>query len=111
MRSPIAAAIAALSTLALLTAPAEASGHRGRCLPVIEGELERLQVAPDRIGNISQQVRRYHSRDDSSRVQGVLGWVALNDCAGRLVIDMSPRCRVKQSYTTGACSVAGVPSY
>ncbi len=104
-------ALAVLAAAAALAAPAEASSRYDRCEPAVETELNRLQVDPGRIGDISLQVRRYNNRNDDSRVQGVLGWVNLNDCTGRLVVDMSRHCRVKQSYTTGSCSVAGVPAY
>lgn len=96
---------------ALLSAPSHASGRHDRCEPAVEDELARLQVGPDRVGAISLQVRRHNNRQDNTRVQGVLGWVELRDCAGRLVVDMTPRCRVKQSYTTGACTVQGVPAF
>lgn len=104
-------ALAALSATAALAAPAEASSRHDRCEPVVESELTRLQVEPGRVGDISLQVRSYNNRNDDTRVQGILGWVNLNDCTGRLVVDMTRHCRVKQSYTTGSCSVAGVPGY
>lgn len=104
-------ALAALAATAALTAPAEASSRYDRCEPVVEDELTRLQIDPGRVGDISLQVRRYNNRNDDTRVQGVLGWVDLTDCTGRLVVDMSRHCRVKQSYTTGSCTVPGVPAY
>ena len=104
-------ALAALAAAILLTAPAEAASRHNRCEPEVQGELARLQVDPARVGDISYQVRRYSNRNDNSRVQGILGWVDLTDCAGRLVVDMSPRCRVKQTYTRGACTIPGVPAY
>ncbi len=48
--------------------------------------------------------------EDNSRVTKVLGWVDLADCQGYLVVDMTPRCRVRQVFTEGACAVPGVPS-
>ncbi len=104
-------ALAALSATAVLAAPAEASSRYDRCEPVVENELTRLQIDPGRVGDISLQVRSYNNRNDDTRVQGILGWVNLNDCTGRLVVDMSRHCRVKQSYTTGSCTVPGVPAY
>lgn len=103
-------ALAALAAAAMLTAPAEASRHN-RCEPSVEAELSRLQVDPARVSGVSYQTRRYSNRNDNTRVQGILGWVGFSDCVGRLVVDMTPRCRVKQSYTTGACTVPGVPAY
>ena len=111
MKTAATAVLTALTAITMLAGPAQAAGRYDRCEPVVESELERLQVDPGRVGGISLQVRTYNNREDDSRVQGILGWVDLNDCAGRLVVDMTPQCRVKQTYTTGACSIPGVPSY
>ena len=103
--------VAALAAATLAADPAQASGRYDRCEPVVEQELSRLQVDPARIGDISLQVRSYNNREDNTRITGILGWVELRDCAGRLVVDMTPRCRVRQSYTRGACTVPGVPAF
>ena len=109
IRSTVALAALAAATLSAL--PAHASGRHDRCEPAVEEELGRLQVDPGRVGGISLQVRSYNNREDNTRVSGILGWVDLTDCTGRLVVDMTPRCRVKQSYTTGSCTVSGVPAF
>ena len=111
MRTISIAILTALAAATLPAAPSQASGRVDRCTPAVEEELSRLQVGADRVGAISLQIRSHNDRDDDTRVIGVLGWVELTDCRGRLVVDMTPRCRVKQSYTTGACSVPGVPAF
>ncbi len=102
---------AALAVATLLAMPALASGRHDRCEPAVDEEISRLPVDPERVGAISLQVRSYNNRQDNTRVSGILGWVELRDCRGRLVVDMTPRCRVKQSYTTGSCTVPGVPAF
>ena len=103
--------LAVLAMAGLLAGPAQASGRDADCRPTVDSELARLQVAADRVAGISLQERRYSNRNDNSRLQGVLGWVDLRDCDGRLVVDMAPGCRVKQVYTNGQCAVPGVPAY
>ncbi len=111
MPIPKVAALLGLAAASMLAMPAEAANRAGRCEPAVESELNRLNVDPGRVGDISLQIRSYNNREDNTRVSGVLGWVGLTDCRGRLVVDMTPRCRVKQSYTTGACTVTGVPQF
>ena len=112
MRNGIqAAALAAIAATLALPGPAEASRRGDRCAPVVEEQLDRLQLGPEQVVNISYQVRRYNNRRDTSRVQGILAWVELQGCRGKLVIDMSQHCRFKQAYTTYECSVPGVAAY
>lgn len=111
MRIHKVAALMGLAAASLAAMPAEAANRAGRCEPAVESELNRLNVDPGRVGDISLQIRSYNNREDNTRVSGVLGWVELRDCRGRLVVDMTPRCRVKQSYTTGACTVSGLRQF
>ncbi len=103
--------VSLMALAVLLAVPADASSRQGRCEPVVEQEVSRLQVDPGRVGAISIQVRRHENRQGNSRIQGVLGWVELTDCAGRLVVDMARNCRVKQVYTRGECTVPGVAAF
>ncbi len=105
---------AILTTLAvaiLAAAPALPAGRHDRCETAVEEVLARLRIDPALVGAISLQVRSHDNRDDNTRVNGIRGWVELRDCAGRLVLDMSPRCRVMQFYTRGGCTVPGAPAF
>ena len=94
----------------LLTTPA-GSGRTGRCDPAVSGELDRLQVDPAGIAGISYQVRTHENSRGDTYVDRILAWVDLRSCVGKLVIELSPRCRVKQAFTTHACAVPGVAAY
>lgn len=80
------------------------------CERTVAAELERLQIAPERVQDIVYQ-RRIRTSRNGAHVVGYEAWVDLSDCRGSLVIDMSRRCRVKQVYTRGECRVLGVPAY
>lgn len=98
-------------TGALLTAPTGAFGRDNRCDPVVRGELDRLQVDPATVGAISYQVRTHENSRGDTYVDRMLAWVDLQNCVGKLVIELSPRCRVKQAYTTDSCTVPGLAAY
>ena len=87
-----------------------ASGMADRCAAAVDGEIERLGLDDSRIAGIAYIRHSYSNSEDNSRVTKVLGWVDLADCQGYLVVDMTPRCRVRQVFTQGACAVPGVPS-
>lgn len=106
-----AAALAAIAAALATQAPAEAGNRGERCEPVVQEQLAQLQLTPDQVGAISYQAKRYTNRNDSDRVTSILAWIELQGCNGKLVIDMSPRCRFKQAYTTEDCSVPGLEAY
>lgn len=95
----------------LLAAPAGATGRVSRCDPAVSGELDRLQVDPATVAGISYQVRTHENSRGDTYVDRILAWVDLQSCVGKLVIELSPRCRVKQAFTTHACTVPGVAAY
>ncbi len=94
-----------------MAATAEAASRGGRCDPVVQEELDRLQVDPATVGAISYQIRTHENSRGHSRVNRVLAWVDLQSCTGKLVIELSARCRVKQAYTTDSCTVSGLAAY
>lgn len=109
MRTPRSIGLWAIAVA--LAAPADAAGRRDRCEPAVNGEIERLRVDTGDIGGISYQVRTHETNRGNTRTDRILAWVDLKSCTGKLVIELSPNCRVKQAYTTFACSVPGVPAY
>ncbi len=84
-------------------------GRTDRCAAAVDGEIERLGLAESQIADIAYSRHSYNNRQDNRRVTRVQGWVDLADCEGYLVIDMTPRCRVRQVFTQGTCTMAGVP--
>ncbi len=82
----------------------------GRCLPVVEREIDRIALPRSRIDRI-QISRREQDIRGSRRTTGFDGWVRLNDCPGSLVVDMDKNCRVRQVYSHGMCDVPGVKSF
>lgn len=111
MRISETIALAALAGTIVLAAPSKADGRGSRCEPSVNGEIDRLQVDPATVGATSYQVRTHVNRRDQTRTDRILAWVDLESCTGKLVIELSPRCRVKQAYTTGACTVPGLSNY
>ena len=106
-----ATALAAIAATLATQAPAEAGSRGERCEPTVQEQLTQLQLSPDQVGGISYQVKRYTSRNDTDRVTGILAWIELQGCNGKLVIDMSSRCRFKQAYTTDECTVEGLSNW
>jgi hypothetical protein len=104
-------ALGAVAAAIILAPPADAAGRRDQCRAAIEEEVTRLPVDPANVGEISIQVNKNTSREGNTRIQRVLGWVDLLDCTGKLVIEVSPRCRFKQAYTTDECAVSGLSNY
>jgi hypothetical protein len=93
---------AALILLAVL--PAEAA--QSYCEATVSERLDRLNVDPSDIRGIYYDVQRHRGRN-IDRVVSILAWVSLQSCKGSLVVDLSPRCRVRQVYGRGACNLGG----
>ncbi len=98
-----------VAAMAAAAAPVFGAGA-DRCAAAVDGEIERLGLGDSRIAGIAYSRHSYSNREDNRRVTSVQGWVDLADCQGYLVVDMTPRCRVRQVFTQGACAVPGVPS-
>ena len=87
--------------------PAEAA--RTYCEATVSERLDRLNVDPADVLGIFYDVQRHIGRKND-RVFRILAWVSLRSCRGKLVIDMSPTCRVRQVYGRGECSLGGALS-
>ena len=87
--------------------PAEAA--RTYCEATVSERLDRLNVDPADVRGIFYDVQRQAGRDND-RVFRILAWVSLRSCRGKLVIDMSPTCRIRQVYGRGECSLGGALS-
>jgi hypothetical protein len=105
----IVAALALVST-AGHQAYAQFSSRYAQCEPVVEEQLDRIQVDRSDIEKIFY-TRQLRGSGENARVVGVDGWVRFHSCKGYLVIDMNNQCRVRQVYTRGECKIPGVKSF
>ena len=104
--APAGVALAAV----LLPAPLEAADST-RCAGKVNAHLASLPLSPDDVQSI-RIIERVNIADDyGPEILGVDAWVRLNSCSGWLVINMTPKCYIKQSYTRGDCRVEGLPSF
>ncbi len=94
----------AVALVLLAVLPAEAA--QSYCKATVSEHLDRLNVDPSDIRGIYYDVQRNRGRN-SDRVVNILAWVSLRSCNGSLVIDLSPRCRVRQVYSRGECDLGG----
>lgn len=81
-----------------------------RCADVVEEHLHELPLADGDVKSV-RIIERVNIDDFGPEIFGVDAWVRLNSCSGWLVINMTPSCYIRQSYTRGDCRVEGVPNY
>ena len=103
-------AAALLLTACLLPAGPQAADSQ-RCAAEVDEALADLPLAAGDIKSI-RIIERVNIADDfGPEIFGVDTWVRLNGCSGWLVINMTAKCFVRQSYTRGDCRVEGLPAY
>lgn len=90
----------------VLSAIHPADAARTYCEATVHQSLDSLGVSPSDIREISYDVQRSNGRN-SDRVISILAWVSLQSCRGNVVVDLTPRCRVRQVYSRGACDLGG----
>jgi len=106
------ATVAAAALLALgLPAAASLAADSQRCSDTVADHLAELPLAPGDVKSVRILERVNISDDLGPEIFGVDAWVRLNSCSGWLVINMTPKCYIRQTYTRGDCRVDGVPSY
>lgn len=103
--------LAALASIIVLATPSNAAGRRERCEPVVSTEIDRLDVDPAIVGDTYIQVRNREDSRGDTRTTAILAWVDLETCVGKLVIELSPSCRVRQAYTTCTCILPGLRNF
>ncbi|WP_299620926.1 hypothetical protein [Pelagibius sp.] len=103
-----AAALLAATLGAAPTASAQSSNDRFE--NKTRAHLAQLGVEEGDVKSIRIVVRR-RKNDRGPDIIGAEGWVRLNSCSGWLVVEMTRAAFVRQSYTRGDCSIAGVPNY
>ncbi len=97
-----AALIAINVGLNTIATPAEAAGSA--CEAAVTERLDRLNIEPADVRNISCLAKRRGGRD-GGRVVGITAWVSLHSCQGNLVIDMSRHGQSREVYSRGACDL------
>jgi hypothetical protein len=97
------ALIAVNAAIGTIAGPAEAAGSS--CVATVTERLERLNVAPSDVTEISC-VKEIGGRD-GSRVVGITAWVSLQSCKGNLVFNMSRHGRIRDVYGRGTCDLGG----
>ncbi len=112
LRRPLLAAALAqtLAISGLLPAPLQAADST-RCADTVDEHLAALPLAAGDVKQIRLIERTNIADDFGPEIFGVDAWVRLNSCSGWLVINMTPACYIRQTYTRGDCRVDGVPSY
>ncbi len=82
-----------------------------RCAVAVERHLLRLPLAEGEVKSI-RIIERVNIADDfGPEIFGVDAWLRLNSCSGWLVINMTAKCYVRQSYTRGDCQIEGLSNY
>ncbi|MEQ8356522.1 MAG: hypothetical protein RH942_13350 [Kiloniellaceae bacterium] len=107
---PAAAAIAALLGIFLVPSGLFAADSL-RCADKVAAHLEELPLAESEVKS-TRIIERVNIADDfGPEIFGVDAWVRLNSCSGWLVINMTDKCFIRQSYTRGDCRVEGLSNY
>jgi hypothetical protein len=107
---PRPGAAALLLTACLLPGGLLASDSQ-RCAAEVDEKLAELPLATNDIKSI-RIIERVNIADDfGPEIFGVDAWVRLKSCSGWLVINMTAKCYVRQSYTRGDCRVEGLSAY
>jgi hypothetical protein len=101
-------AAAATAVAVLLAAGTAAAAYE--CEQQVEQALRDAGVQQSDVTSV-KVVRRSFGQNPASNY-ALDAWVRLGSCSGgALVVNMTRYCMVKQTYTTGNCSVPGVPRY
>jgi len=108
IRSLTLAAIPAAFALSLTVAAPSASAFQ--CEQEVNEALQQHSVNQSEVKSV--KVMRRTGGAKSAGIYSLDAWVRLNSCSkGALVVNMTKYCMMQNVYTTGDCSVAGVPRY
>jgi hypothetical protein len=73
--------------------------------------LAELQIGSSQVSSIRYIVKRKIDDRAGPDIEGVEAYIRLTSCTGYLIVQMTRAAYIRQTYTTGDCAVAGVPSY
>lgn len=99
----------AVLALGLPSGPSLAADSQ-RCAETVHDHLAELPLAQGDVKSV-RLIERVNLEDFGPEIFGVDAWVRLNSCSGWLVINMTPACYIRQTYTRGDCRVDGVRNY
>jgi len=110
-RLSLAACALALVSGALLLSGDLRAADTEQCARKAKIHLSELKISEDEV-DAMRLIERVRIDDRAgSDVAGIDAWVRLKSCSGWLVINMSPACFIRQSYTRGDCQVEGLSNY
>lgn len=101
---------AALLAASLLPGTLQAADSK-RCTAEVDRRLAELPLAPGDVKSVRIIEQTNIADDYGPEIFGVDAWVRLNSCSGWLVINMTAKCYVRQTYTRGDCRVEGLSNY
>ena len=101
-----AAAVVITLTVVLDAAPGHAILY-DRCESAVASRIAELGIDPADVAGVRTFPELTGGRT-STVARGVKAWVSLKTCEGSVVIVTTKSCRVKQTYTRGACTVPGL---
>lgn len=99
--------------IALYVALDAAPGHAilyDRCESAVASRIAELGIDPAEVAGVRTFPELAASRTGAI-ARGVKAWVSLKTCEGSVVIVTTKACRVKQTYTRGACTVPGLEGH
>ncbi|MFQ5776024.1 MAG: hypothetical protein ACE5GS_16000 [Kiloniellaceae bacterium] len=98
---PSRLAAAALALAAALAVGSPAHGDNRPCRSVAARHLERLDIDPGNVKDISMIA--IITQPEFGSIVEYQAWASFKSCPGTLVIKMTPWCRIKEEYTRGGC--------
>ncbi|GAB4395099.1 MAG: hypothetical protein Tsb0032_26350 [Kiloniellaceae bacterium] len=110
LRRPPLLSAAVLLAAGLLPSALEAADST-RCADVVDRHLAELPLTEGDVKSVRIIERTNIADDFGPEIFGVDAWVRLNSCSGWLVINMTAKCYIRQSYTRGDCRVEGLSNY
>ncbi len=79
------------------------------CETVAATRLESLGIAATEVKNIS--MIQIVNNPEFGTITELQAWATLLSCPGTVVIKLTPRCRIKETYTRGGCRVENIPHF
>ena len=92
-----------------LPASAPALAGTEPCQTVVAKRLESLGIAPTEVKDIS--MIRILNNPEFGTTRELQAWATLLSCPGSVVIKLTHRCRVKETYTRGGCRVENIAHF
>ena len=92
-----------------LTATTPALADTEPCETVAAKRLESLGIAATEVKDIS--MIQILNSPEFGTIRELQAWATLLSWPGNVVINLTPRCRIKETYTRGGCRVENIPHF